>query len=52
MALLRAAGHSVHALVMTRPPRARIGVGVLRVIQQRPSADGMVLVASYEGYED
>ena len=49
---LRQKGRVVSSLSLTRPPRARIGVGTLRVVQQREERGGVKLTVAYEDYEE
>ncbi|MHB2020137.1 MAG: hypothetical protein ACYCW6_24640 [Candidatus Xenobia bacterium] len=52
LSMLHAAGVDAVTIHVTRPPRALLGIGALRVIQQKPTEAGQELTLAYEGYEE
>ena len=47
---LRALEGSVVRLVVVRPSTAVMGRGILRTLRAQPTAEGIELLAGYEGY--
>ena len=52
LAALHAIGVDAITVHVTRPPRALMGIGALRVIQQKAIGAGQELTLAYEGYEE